>query len=88
MKMELVKEEPLYHYTGCCPEYGQEILLYADDIRNANIGDTWSCEDQDRFPNRQYEWDVTVKVVYKDEYGVALLERDRNYPKLIWIELH
>ena len=88
MRMELVKEEPLYHYTGCCPEYGQEILLYADDIRNANIGDTWSCSDQDRFPNRQYEWDVTVKIVYKDESGAAILERNRNYPKLIWVELH
>ena len=88
MKMDLFEEKPVYLYTGCCPEYGQKIRLYADDVRNANIGDEWSCSDQDRYPNRQYEWDVTVKVVYKDEYGVALLERDRNYPKLIWIELH
>ena len=88
MKIELVKEEPLYHYIGCCPEYGQEILLFANDLKNASIGDEWSCSDQDVFPNRQYEWDVTVKVIYKDERGVALLERNDNEPRLLWVELH
>lgn len=88
MKMELIEERPVYNYVGCCPEYGQEIKLFADDIKNASIGDEWSCSDQDRFPNRQYEWEVTVKVIYKDEYGAALLERNDNEPRLLWVELH
>ena len=88
MKMDLIKETPLYYYEGCCPEYGQEIRLYADDIRNANVGDGWMCTDQDRYPNRQHEWDVTVKVIYKDEHGAALLERNDNESRLLWVELH
>lgn len=88
MKTNLIKERPVYHYTGCCPEFGQEIRLYADDLKNANVGDGWMCTDQDRYPNRTEEWDVSVKVVYKDEYGIALLEKTNNEPMIIWIELH
>ena len=52
MKTNLIKETPVYHYEGCCPEFGQSICLYADDLKCANIGDTWSCEAQDKYPNR------------------------------------
>ena len=88
MKTNLIKEEPVYHYEGCCPEFGQSICLYADDLKIASIGDTWSCEDQDKYPNRSREWEVSVTVIYKDEYGVALLEPNDNEPRLLWVELH
>ena len=88
MKTNLIKETPVYHYEGCCPEFGQSICLYADDLKIASIGDTWSCEDQDKYPNRSREWEVSVTVIYKDEYGVALLERNDNEPELFWVELH
>ena len=88
MEIELFKETPVYHYEGCCPEFGQSICLYADDLKIASIGDTWSCEDQDKYPNRSREWEVSVRIVYKDEYGVALLERNDNEPRLLWVELH
>ena len=88
MKTNLIKETPVYHYEGCCPEFGQSICLYADDLKIASIGDTWSCEDQDKYPNRSNEWEVSVTVIYKDEYGVALLERNDNEPRLLWVELH
>lgn len=88
MKTNLIKETPVYHYEGCCPEYGQEIKLYANDLKCANVGDEWGCSDQDRFPNRSREWEVSVTVIYKDEYGVALLERNDDEPAIIWVELH
>ena len=88
MKTNLSKGAPVYNYEGCCPEFGQSICLYADDLKCANIGDTWSCEDQDKYPNRSREWEVSVRIVYKDEYGVALLERNDNEPRLLWVELH
>lgn len=88
MKTNLIKETPVYHYEGCCPEYGQEIKLYVNDLKCANVGDEWNCSDQDRFPNRSREWEVSVTVIYKDEYGVALLERNDDEPAIIWVELH
>lgn len=89
METNFIKESPVYYYVGCCPEFGQFIRLYADDLRHANVGDQWSCTDQDVFPNRTQEWEVVTKLVYKDEHGVALLERvDNEDPELIWIELH
>ena len=88
MKTNLIKETPVYHYEGCCPEFGQSICLYADDLKCANIGDTWSCEDQDKYPNRSREWEVSVTIIYKNEYGVALLEQNDNEPELLWVELH
>ena len=88
MKTNLIKETPVYHYEGCCPEFGQSICLYADDLKCANIGDTWSCEDQDKYSNRSNEWEVSVAVIYKDERGIALLERIDDEPELFWVELH
>ena len=88
MKTNLIKETPVYHYEGCCAEFGQSICLYADDLKCANIGDTWSCEDQDKYPNRSREWEVSVTVIYKDERGIALLERIDDEPELFWVELH
>ena len=88
MKTNLIKETPVYNYEGCCPEFGQEIRLFADDIKNASIGDSWSCDDQDCYPNRTQVWTVSVTVIYKDEYGVALIERIDNEPQLMWVELH
>ena len=88
MKTNLIKETPVYHYEGCCPEFGQGIRLFADDIKNASIGDSWSCDDQDYYPNRTQVWTVSVTVIYKDEYGAALIERIDNEPQLLWVELH
>ena len=88
MKTNLIKETPVYHYEGCCPEFGQSICLYADDLKIASIGDTWSCEDQDKYPNRSREWEVSVTVIYKAECGIALLERIDDEPELFWVELH
>lgn len=76
MNIDYIAEEPLFEYEGCCPEYGQYIGLYANDLRAAKVGDSWSCTDQDCYPNRQHEWWVTVTVVYKDADGVLLKVHD------------
>lgn len=98
MNIEHIIEKPLFEYVGCCPEYGQYIGLYANDLRTAKVGDSWSCTDQDCYPNRQYEWQVTVTVVYKDADGVLLKVHDDgptyyDYDgepeiRLVWITVH
>ena len=91
METKIIREEPLFYYGGCCPEFGQVIRLYRKFLAKAEVGDTWSCEDQDRYPNRTETWSVDVVVVYKDGDGILLKFHDTN-PRhekieLIWVEL-
>lgn len=92
MKANVITEEPVFYYRGCCPQFGQEIALYSADLHNSNVGDKWVCEDQDQFPNRQHCWDVCVTVVYKDANGVALvthsMEINGDPDTITWIQLH
>lgn len=96
MNCTVIREEPIYSYYGCCPAFGQKIEIYADELKKAKIGTEWSCEDQDRYPNRIAEWSVYVKKVYEDENGCLLIKRDDYHEKTdyqtpnpheaIWIE--
>lgn len=90
MKCEVLRENPIYYYGGCCPEFGQKIALYSKDLHNAEIGDSWSCEDQNCYPNRTNEWTVTVTVVYKNEDGLALVTTFSNgeNSEIVWVDLH
>ena len=95
MEVRINREMPVYIYSGCCRgEYdGDEdtyIDLYAGDLRNAKVGDSWSCSDQDQYPNGSHFWYVTVTVVYKDETGVLLKQSSTEYgiEELVWVELH
>lgn len=65
MDCKVIYESPVYYYGGCCPEFGQEISIYADVLKEAEIGTEWSCEDQDRYPNRTKEWMVCVRKVFE-----------------------
>ena len=90
MNIEHITESPLYEYRGCCPEFGQEITLYAADLRAAEVGTSWRIEDQDRYPNREEVWDVKTTLVYKDEDGVLLKEHEsrEGTTTLFWIDLY
>lgn len=96
MKTKIVKEQPLYSYYGCCADenwgYEQTIELYRNDLEKAEIGQEWVCDDQDRYPNRNQEWQVIAKVVYRDEKNIYLhcycTNNDySNYDELVAIEL-
>ena len=95
MEAKIYREMPVYSYSGCCRgRYdGDEdtyIDLYADDLRNAKVGDSWSCSDQDQYPNMSRFWRVTVTVIYKDETGVLLRQSSTEYgiEERVWVELH
>lgn len=97
-KMSVVQEQPVFYCSGECPQFGQEIKIYADDLKKAPIGTEWKCEDQDRYPNASMYWNIYVKKVFEDEHGCLLIKRDDYYetyrgqgayyelPELIWVE--
>ena len=84
-----IEEEPIYGYYGCCPEFGQCIEIFANDLRNANVGAKWTCEDQDRYPNRERNWEVEVKLVFRDDKGCLLIRHgeDDRLEEMVWIDL-
>lgn len=87
MKINFKTEEPLFNFTGCCPEFGQSIILYGNDLCQSKVGDTWVCEDQDCYPNRTEEYEAKVTVMYKDENGILLkFEHDVMDTELTYIE--
>ena len=69
---------------------GYEIKIYMDELIQARIGEKWSIEDQDRYPNRTRTFDVSVTKIYEDDDGVLIKEYygddDVNPVTLIWIE--
>ncbi len=100
MNTSTIFEEPILSYTsnastdcsGCnlhCEP--ADIQIYANDLRQAKVGDAWAVEDFDKCPNSQQRWEVSYTVVYKENNGVAVLFRDENPDapdiELIWIEL-
>ena len=87
MNATIIKEEPIFELMGCCPEFDQFIKLYRKDLENANVGDSWHCEDQDCYPNRTRDWIDSVTVVYKDENGVCLRVDEDGDISICWIEL-
>ena len=91
MNTEIVREKPVYWYEACYNGYdgmeGYEIKLYMDDVLKAKIGETWTVEDQDQYPNRHETWTVETTKVYEDASGVLLIEKfDKETVKMIWVE--
>ena len=78
MLVNVAHEQPVYNFRGCCPDFGQKIVLYANDLRRAEDGHIWSCEDQDQYPNRQHNWTVEVQIVFKSDEGALLITTDRE----------
>lgn len=92
MKTSVIKEEPILSYRGCAGDFGCiegmcDIEIFAEDLRNCEVGQEWSVQDQDTCPNASEYWTVSYKVVYKDENGVALLYSNDGDKELIWVEL-
>ena len=88
METIITRETPVYSYQACMDD--EFIKIYADDLRNAKVGDHWSCEDQDRYPNRTAWWHVTATLTYKDQHGYLIITTFSNgdKTKATWIELH
>lgn len=92
MKTQVIKEEPILHYRGCQGDFGCiagecDLEIYADDLRQAQVGDEWSVQDQDQCPNASEFWTISYKVIYKDESGLGILYDNDGEKTLIWVEL-
>ena len=90
MKTNTITESYVYVSEG----YLDCIELSARQLREAKIGDEWYCYDANADCNATERWKTTVKVVFKDDFGVALLERcdyedpdEESEMKLTWVEL-
>lgn len=95
MEVRTITEQPLLGIEK--PYEGDDLKIYAADLKAAEVGQKWETENQDRYPNRTCVWTESFTVVYKDENGVAVLYRceeasGNNYyqpeeTELIWVEL-
>ena len=97
MKTITIMENPIF--TVNKPYEGDDLEIYASDLKSAEVGKVWETENQDCYPNRTTVWTESFTVVYKDEKGVAVLYRSEeagdgfNYyqpeeVEIIWVELH
>ena len=96
-EMEIKKEEAAFEMLGRSYDGDGELVevIYAD-LRAANIGDTWEARDTHNCGRALDE--ESAEVVYKTEYGVAVLFRNwgttddpnpqswEEAPKLVWYE--
>jgi hypothetical protein len=90
MNTNIVREKPVYEYTGIFDRvYGEQerIEVYADDLRNAEVGKTWKCIDGNNGPALLY---AVAKLVYKDSSGFLIITTfdDDSESRATWIELH
>ncbi|MGN1120641.1 MAG: hypothetical protein ACI4Q4_09805 [Oscillospiraceae bacterium] len=91
MNLGIIHEEPLLSVIK--PYDGDDLMIYAADLKAAEVGKSWETETQDQYPNRTETWVESFTVVYKDNHGVAVLHRREycNEPDdvmLVWVELH
>lgn len=99
MNVKVIKEEPIIEFSYWkCDDCGDGrvcengIRLFRSDLEGAKVGTEWKGSMVDRCQNTRYRWTLTVKVVYRDETGLALLsqheQRWDDPPRLYWVELH
>ena len=65
-----------------------DLAVTWSELKEAEVGKTWSVEDQDTYPNRNCSWIASYKVVYKDDDGVLVrAEKDGDGEiELMWFE--
>ena len=89
MKTNTIKESNVYESEG----YLGTIKLSSRQLRENGVGSEWGMYDANASSNADVRWKTVVKLVYKDEHGVALLERteyetgEEPDSKLTWVEL-
>ena len=95
MEVFTIKEEPILRVSK--PYEGDDLEIYASDLKNAEVGTVFETENQDTYPNRTAVWSESFTIVYKDEHGVAVLYRSEEAlsldfynpekVELLWVEL-
>ena len=95
MNTRTIAEQPMLGIEK--PYEGDDLKIYAADLKAAEVGTKWETQNQDRYPNSTCVWCESFTIIYKDENGVAVLYRceeacglDYYHPEqteLIWIEL-
>ena len=99
MNTNRIVEEPIFllktrSYNGS----GESVAVYAADLKRADVGDEWCADDTGNCGRDCFS--ESVKVVYQDDNGCAVLHRQwgtsdssnpeewESDPELIWVELH
>ena len=95
MNTRTITEQPLLCVEK--PYEGDDLKIYAADLRAAEVGTKWETQNQDRYPNSTAVWNESFEVVYKNDNGVAVLYRceeasgldyyHAEETELIWAEL-
>ena len=96
-EMDIMKEEAAFEMQGSSYDGDGELVEVSySDLRAANIGDTWEARDTHNCGRALDE--ESAEVVYKTEYGAAVLFRNRGTtddpnpqsweeaPELVWYE--
>ena len=96
MKTRTIVEAPLFAVRK--PYDGEDLEIYAADLKSAEVGAKWVTTNQDCYPNRTCDWEESFEVVYKNDLGVAILYHceeatscDYHHDEeveLIWVALH
>ena len=95
MNTRTITEQPLLSIEK--PYEGDDLKIYAADLKAAEVGTNWETQNQDRYPNSTCVWTESFTVVYKDDNGAAVLYRSEEASgldyyhaeetELIWVEL-
>lgn len=94
MKAEVSVEEPVFSYYGVCSDidYGCDIEIYANDLRESEVGRKWHCSEQDRYPNRTEVWTVTATLIFIDKqrgfYYLHVEDEGHSEDRMIVVKVH
>ena len=92
METNTIYEQPIFYMEHPCGE-DCDFVIFASDLKNAEVGKAFEAENQDRAVNRTKTWTESWTVVYKNEHGCAVLYRSTEPDgyddvHLTWVELH
>lgn len=92
--VELVREQPVYVNYGWGKNREGDLVLYARDLHEAEVGTHWTARDGTYVEQEWIPWVKTVTVIYSDDNGVLL--RIKSYDpydeevviEMVYVELH
>ncbi len=76
----------IVHET-CYPD--GDLTITWSELRTAEVGKSWSVQDQDRYPNRSCTWTTRYEIVYRNEDGALVRKsEDGVTSELMWFDFN
>lgn len=94
MKTEVAVEKPIFSYYGVCYDVDEnfDIEIYANDLRESEVGRTWWCHEQDSYLNCKEVWKVTVTLIFIDKqrgfYYLHYEDEGHSNDRMIVVKIH